>query len=211
MQHDFGCIFGTLEKISVKRKSQIPSACNHHSVAALYTWQAFASSRVSVTVPVPPSSSCRRTFILHAYSVFIRNHHVPMLPCSFFFKKNNTSKYVSGCVSKANQACYTAQEGRFRVSIKTCNRIVKPMFYMEFYRFSAGRPIFSSSLTQPGRTLHQYRASQQRYPASLAKMMTLYMMLEEIDQGRMKPDTKIRVSRKQHNRRANWGCAIVRP
>ena len=47
-----------------------------------------------------------------------------------------------------------------------------------------------------GRTLHQYRASQQRYPASLAKMMTLYIMFEEIEQGRMKPDTKIRVSRK---------------
>lgn len=46
-----------------------------------------------------------------------------------------------------------------------------------------------------GRTLHQYRANQQRYPASLAKMMTLYMMFEEIEQGRMKPDTKIRVSR----------------
>tara|TARA_B100000963_G_scaffold65972_2_gene54215 strand:- start:682 stop:1833 length:1152 start_codon:yes stop_codon:yes gene_type:complete len=47
-----------------------------------------------------------------------------------------------------------------------------------------------------GRTLHQYRASQQRYPASLVKMMTVYMMLEEIEQGRIKPDTKIRVSRK---------------
>jgi len=47
-----------------------------------------------------------------------------------------------------------------------------------------------------GRTLQQYRANQQRYPASLAKMMTVYMMLEEIDKGRMKPTTKIRVSRK---------------
>lgn len=46
-----------------------------------------------------------------------------------------------------------------------------------------------------GRTLHQYRANQQRYPASLAKMMTVYMMLDEIDKGRMKPTTKIRVSR----------------
>jgi D-alanyl-D-alanine carboxypeptidase len=46
-----------------------------------------------------------------------------------------------------------------------------------------------------GRTLHQYRANQQRYPASLAKMMTLYMMFEEIESGRMKPNTKIRVSR----------------
>lgn len=46
-----------------------------------------------------------------------------------------------------------------------------------------------------GRTLHQYRANQQRYPASLAKMMTVYMMLEEIENGRMKPETEIRVSR----------------
>lgn len=45
-----------------------------------------------------------------------------------------------------------------------------------------------------GRTLHQYRANQQRYPASLAKMMTVYMMLEEIEKGRMSPETKIRVS-----------------
>ncbi|MDA9581580.1 serine hydrolase, partial [bacterium] len=46
-----------------------------------------------------------------------------------------------------------------------------------------------------GRTLHQYRANQQRYPASLAKMMTLYIMFEEIESGRLKPDTKIRISR----------------
>ena len=46
-----------------------------------------------------------------------------------------------------------------------------------------------------GRTLHQYRANQQRYPASLAKMMTLYLMFEEIENGNLKPDTKIRISR----------------
>ena len=46
-----------------------------------------------------------------------------------------------------------------------------------------------------GRTLHQYRANQQRYPASLAKMMTLYIMFEEIESERLKPDTKVRISR----------------
>lgn len=46
-----------------------------------------------------------------------------------------------------------------------------------------------------GRTLQQYRAGQQRYPASLTKLMTLYMMFEEIEAGRMKPDTPIYVSR----------------
>ena len=54
-----------------------------------------------------------------------------------------------------------------------------------------------------GRTLHQYRANQQRYPASLAKMMTVYMMLDEIDKGRMKPTTEIRVSRTAARRPAS--------
>ena len=46
-----------------------------------------------------------------------------------------------------------------------------------------------------GRTLQQYRADQNRYPASLTKLMTIYIMLEEIDAGRLKPDTQIYVSR----------------
>ena len=46
-----------------------------------------------------------------------------------------------------------------------------------------------------GRTLQQYRAHQQRYPASLTKLMTVYLMMEEIEKGRLKHDTPIYVSR----------------
>ena len=46
-----------------------------------------------------------------------------------------------------------------------------------------------------GRTLQQYRADQSRYPASLTKLMTIYIMLEEIEAGRLKPDTQIYISR----------------
>lgn len=46
-----------------------------------------------------------------------------------------------------------------------------------------------------GRTLQQYRADQNRYPASLTKLMTVYIMLEEIAAGRLKPDTPIYMSR----------------
>ena len=46
-----------------------------------------------------------------------------------------------------------------------------------------------------GRTLQQYRAGQQRYPASLTKLMTLYLMFEEIEAGRLTPDTPIGISR----------------
>ena len=46
-----------------------------------------------------------------------------------------------------------------------------------------------------GRTLQQYRAHQQRYPASLTKLMTIYLMMEEIEKGALKHDTPIYVSR----------------
>ena len=107
-----------------------------------------------------------------------------------------------------------AEKERFRVSIKTCNRVISLCFTWSFTD-SARAAQFSSIVIDAttGRTLHQYRANQQRYPASLAKMMTLYMMFEEIEQGRMKPDTKIRVSRQaaSTSHRANWACAIAQP
>jgi D-alanyl-D-alanine carboxypeptidase len=46
-----------------------------------------------------------------------------------------------------------------------------------------------------GRTLQQYRASQSRYPASLTKLMSLYIMFEEIEAGRLTPKTPIYISR----------------
>lgn len=46
-----------------------------------------------------------------------------------------------------------------------------------------------------GRTLQQYRAHQQRYPASLTKLMTIYLMMEEIEKGTLTHNTPIYVSR----------------
>ena len=45
-----------------------------------------------------------------------------------------------------------------------------------------------------GRVLHQSSADELRFPASLAKMMTLYMVFELIEQGRLSYRTKIRFS-----------------
>ena len=45
-----------------------------------------------------------------------------------------------------------------------------------------------------GRVLYERNANLPRYPASLTKMMTLYMMFEAIDQGRMGFATPIAVS-----------------
>src|SRR5438128_960998 len=45
-----------------------------------------------------------------------------------------------------------------------------------------------------GHVLHQSAADEPRHPASLAKMMTLYLTFELIEQGRLSYQTKIKVS-----------------
>jgi D-alanyl-D-alanine carboxypeptidase len=47
-----------------------------------------------------------------------------------------------------------------------------------------------------GRTLHAHNADQRRYPASLTKMMTLYLLFEAIDSGKLDLDSRLRVSRR---------------
>ena len=46
-----------------------------------------------------------------------------------------------------------------------------------------------------GKTLYAYRADSTRYPASLTKMMTMYMMFEALDTGKMSKKTRIRMSK----------------
>jgi len=48
--------------------------------------------------------------------------------------------------------------------------------------------------TATGKVLYQYAPDTQRYPASLTKMMTLYVMFEELERGRFKLTTPLRVS-----------------
>jgi D-alanyl-D-alanine carboxypeptidase len=45
-----------------------------------------------------------------------------------------------------------------------------------------------------GRVLHERSADAPRFPASLVKLMTLYMLFELIEQGRLELDTKVRFS-----------------
>jgi len=46
-----------------------------------------------------------------------------------------------------------------------------------------------------GKTLYSYRADALRYPASLTKMMTMYMMFEGLATGKLKKSTRIRMSK----------------
>lgn len=46
-----------------------------------------------------------------------------------------------------------------------------------------------------GKTLHASNADRLRHPASLTKMMTLYMVFEEIEQGRLSLDSRIKMTK----------------
>lgn len=49
---------------------------------------------------------------------------------------------------------------------------------------------------QDGKILHSSNSKEIRYPASLVKMMTLYLVFKEISEGRLSLDKKLRVSKK---------------
>lgn len=46
-----------------------------------------------------------------------------------------------------------------------------------------------------GKTLYSYKADSTRYPASLTKMMTMYMMFEALETGKLRKKTRIRMSK----------------
>jgi D-alanyl-D-alanine carboxypeptidase len=48
---------------------------------------------------------------------------------------------------------------------------------------------------QTGRVLYSYKSDHIRHPASLTKLMTLYIVFEALDSGRLKPYSKIKISK----------------
>lgn len=54
-------------------------------------------------------------------------------------------------------------------------------------------------ITDKGKVLYQRNAKSIRYPASLAKMMTIYLVFDAVKKNKIKMDTKIVLSRKAAN------------
>ena len=50
-----------------------------------------------------------------------------------------------------------------------------------------------------GEVLHEVNADTRNYPASLTKMMTLYLMFESLEDGRMRLDDRIMMTRHAAN------------
>ena len=61
---------------------------------------------------------------------------------------------------------------------------------------ASARPIYESIVIDAvsGQVLHQVNADTQAYPASLTKMMTLYMLFDALEKGKVRLDTPLKVS-----------------
>ena len=49
---------------------------------------------------------------------------------------------------------------------------------------------------ESGQVLYEINANTRNHPASLTKMMTLYMLFEALEDGRIKTDQRLKVSRR---------------
>lgn len=74
------------------------------------------------------------------------------------------------------------------------------MLFLPLVNQAQANPRYSSIVidADTGAVLHESNADASRYPASLTKMMTLYMLFEAIEQRKMTLDTRMQVSAHAH-------------
>ncbi|WAJ26907.1 D-alanyl-D-alanine carboxypeptidase family protein [Antarcticirhabdus aurantiaca] len=84
-------------------------------------------------------------------------------------------------------ACQSADVGRAGFDAVSMARSYAPVVE---HRAPAALVIDARS----GRTLYEDDADALRYPASLTKLMTLYLLFEAVEQGRLNPDTPLTIS-----------------
>jgi D-alanyl-D-alanine carboxypeptidase len=93
----------------------------------------------------------------------------------------------------------TGQTRRTGVGYAAVRRIVAcavPLFVLSMgtQASAASRHALMAIDANTGETLMAQAADEPRFPASLTKMMTIYMAFEQIELGRLTPSTKLKVS-----------------
>ncbi|MFK7903239.1 MAG: D-alanyl-D-alanine carboxypeptidase family protein, partial [Nitratireductor sp.] len=90
--------------------------------------------------------------------------------------------------------------GSYVLGNKTIRAFVAAIFSLSLI-FQAGTAFANAKYAgivvdaKTGKTLYSYRPDKIRYPASLTKMMTLYMLFEQMDKGKVSKKTRIRMSK----------------
>ena len=74
--------------------------------------------------------------------------------------------------------------------------VLAALLFLSLVNQAQANPRYSSIVidADTGEVLHESNADATRYPASLTKMMTLYMLFEAIEQHKMTLDTRMKVS-----------------
>ncbi len=64
--------------------------------------------------------------------------------------------------------------------------------------FASANTGFSALVIEPntGKVIYEHEANQRRYPASLTKMMTLYILFEDLSKGKIKMNERINISQR---------------
>ena len=80
----------------------------------------------------------------------------------------------------------------------TLVRVFAVLFFIALPSSAMARNIYASIVVdaETGRVLHEAYADSKRYPASLTKMMTLYLLFEALEAGDVTPETLMKVSRR---------------
>src|SRR5438045_9070643 len=84
-----------------------------------------------------------------------------------------------------------------RVPILPARQVILACFFLVTALAAPASAARSSAIVldaNTGKVLQESRADEQRYPASITKVMTLYLLFEEIQRGRFTLDSKLKVS-----------------
>ena len=88
----------------------------------------------------------------------------------------------------------------FTTSITRSGRITARITARHHVRYSRGgggySPAFAAMIVDgnSGRTLYARNENELRHPASVTKVMTLYLLFEQLEKGKLRLDTEIEIS-----------------
>ncbi len=100
-----------------------------------------------------------------------------------------TSRFIYACAGRAGR-CMTA----VALTVLTITGLTTPISTAHAAGQATGRHAAMVIDANTGRVLYEQAPDEPRYPASLTKMMTLYIVFELMEQGRLQPSTRIRIS-----------------
>jgi len=92
--------------------------------------------------------------------------------------------------------CTSSQPDRQTLAEAPAAQVYEPVIYTPTEAPAVSRRAYSAIVVdaKSGKILHEEEANSLRYPASLTKMMTLYLLFEQLDRGVLSTNSELTVS-----------------